>query len=213
MTVSERHELEGCAVFLSASFPSGERGQRVAPYDPAAIADAVSAIARAVLYAGGRLVFGGHPTISPLVLLCAADLDVKHRVDIFQSRFFEDAVPPETLALDERGYGVITWTPSVANDRQASLDSMRDEMLTRDDLVAGVFIGGMEGVTDEAAAFAERHPGAWLVPVLAPGGAARAVRPRCEAAADLNKVLASERYPLLAWRLVEELAKRGHGMR
>jgi hypothetical protein len=48
---SERLALDGRAVFLSPSFPSGERGQRVAPYDPEAIADAVAAIARAVLYA------------------------------------------------------------------------------------------------------------------------------------------------------------------
>ncbi|MGH8300567.1 MAG: hypothetical protein ACRET5_03775, partial [Steroidobacteraceae bacterium] len=104
-TNDERQALRSKAVFLSASFPSGDRGQAFRPYDAEAIADAVVAITRAVLYAGGRLVFGGHPTISPLVLLIAAELDTKGRVDIFQTRYFEGQVPPETLELDKRGYG------------------------------------------------------------------------------------------------------------
>ena len=59
-------------VFLSASFPSGKRGTRFEPFDPGAIADAVTAVARAVLVAKGRLLLGGHPTITPLVLTVAS---------------------------------------------------------------------------------------------------------------------------------------------
>jgi hypothetical protein len=208
---SERHALEGKAVFLSASFPSGQRGDRVRPYDPEAIADAVVAVVRAVLHAGGRVVFGGHPTISPLVLLCASELGVKHHVDIFQTEFFEGAVPPETLMLDERGYGEVHWTPAVEEDREASLALMRDRMLDRDDVVAGVFIGGMEGIAGEAALFRERHPHAWVVPVDAPGGAARRVTASEELPSQLYEMLASDRYPLVAWRLVRELADRRLG--
>jgi hypothetical protein len=115
-------------------------------------------------------------------------------VDIFQSRFFEDAVPPETLALDERGYGEITWTPKVDDDRQASLDLMRAKMLTRRDLVAGVFIGGMEGITDEAEGFTQRHPHAWVVPIIAPGGSARAVKSSDQLALGLHELLTSAHY-------------------
>lgn len=207
----KRHALQGNAVFLSASFPSGERGQIYRPYDPEAIADAVVAITRAVLYDGGRLVFGGHPTISPLVLLIAAELGIKGRVDIFQTRYFEGKVPPETLELDKRGYGDITWTETVHGDREASLEHMREQMLDRTDLIAGVFIGGMEGIPDEAELFAAAHANAWIVPIQAPGGAVRQVEPRGNLPNELVQVLTSNRYPLVAWRLVQALSRRNDG--
>lgn len=203
----KRQALQGKAVFLSASFPSGERGQRYRPYDPEAIADAVVAIARAVLDAGGHLVFGGHPTISPLVLLIAAELDVKGRVHIFQTRYFEGHVPPETLELDKRGYGEITWTAAVQRDRDASLAQMRAQMLARTDLVAAVFVGGMEGIPHEAELFARMHAKAWIVPIRAPGGAVRQIEPTVELPDELAHVLTSDHYPLVAWQLVQALSR------
>jgi hypothetical protein len=205
--VDHQHELDGAAIFLSASFPSGERGERVRPYDPHAIADAVVAVARAVLRADGRLVFGGHPTISPLMLLCASELGTKHRVEIFQTEFFKDAVPPETLALDDRGYGDIHWSENVDDDLEASLALMRERMLDRSDVLAGVFVGGMDGISDEAALFSRRHPAAWVLPLTAPGGAARWVEPSSELPEDLRELLGSERYPAVAWALVRSLAE------
>ena len=61
--------LAGKAVFLSASVPSKERSavyRRVAD-TAVSIEEAVVAVARAVFAAGGELVFGAHPSISPLV--------------------------------------------------------------------------------------------------------------------------------------------------
>jgi len=49
---------------------------------------------------------------------------------------------------------------------------MREEMLSRDDLVAAVFIGGMEGVEAEHELFRKFHPAAKVLPVPSPGGAA-----------------------------------------
>ena len=47
------------------------------------------AAAPAVLVAKGRLLFGGHPTITPLVLMVASELDIEAAVDVFQSQWFE----------------------------------------------------------------------------------------------------------------------------
>ena len=49
---------------------------------------------------------------------------------------------------------------------------MRIEMLSRQDLGAAVFIGGMEGVEIEFDLFQQYHPGAPVLLVPAPGGAA-----------------------------------------
>ena len=92
-------DLDGARVFLSASFPSGTRGERFKPYDAVAVAEAVTALAQAVIVGGGRLVFGAHPTISPLVLLVAGELNRPGIVAIHQSRHFEGRVPQETLDL------------------------------------------------------------------------------------------------------------------
>ena len=96
-------------VFLSASFPAGKRGTRFEPFDPGAIADAVTAVVRAVLVAKGRLLFGGHPTITPLVLMVASELDAKGAVDVFQSRWFEDQITRETRALQDAGFAAVHW--------------------------------------------------------------------------------------------------------
>lgn len=56
-----------------------------------------------------------------------------------------------------------------------SLRRMREAMLSRSELSAAVFIGGMEGV-QEFELFRQHHPDAPVVPVAAPGGAAREIR-------------------------------------
>ena len=49
---------------------------------------------------------------------------------------------------------------------------MREQMLSREDLVGAVFIGGMDGVEVEYDIFRRRNPKAFILPVAAPGGAA-----------------------------------------
>ena len=85
--------LSGSRVFLSASFPTGSRGERYRPYDPAEVADAVTAVVRALFIAGGSLVFGGHPTITPLVLHVAAEHGVRDRVIVYQTSWFTTTYP------------------------------------------------------------------------------------------------------------------------
>jgi hypothetical protein len=205
-------DLRGGTVFLSASFPSyDERGRRFAPFDPEGIADAVTAVSRVVLMSNGRLTFGAHPTISPLVLLVAGELDRERAVDVYQSAYFETEIPKETLQLVERGYGEMHLIHRHASgELEPSLEVMRREMLGRADLVAGVFVGGMEGIFSEYRMLSELAD-VPLVPIPAPGGAARELDPSPEIAERLGQQLRSERYPALALDLVSLLAERRAG--
>lgn len=68
-------DLRGRFLFLSASFPSFKRHPEFqATTDIAEISNAVVSLAKAVFQADGGLVFGGHPTITPLLLSVARDL-------------------------------------------------------------------------------------------------------------------------------------------
>ena len=68
-SLTTKSRLHGVAVFLSASVPSPERSHEYnrIPEAPLRIEEAVMSIARAIFMEGGTLVFGAHPSISPLV--------------------------------------------------------------------------------------------------------------------------------------------------
>jgi hypothetical protein len=89
-------------------------------------------------------------------------------VVLYQSRYFTDFFPEEN-----KHFGNVEYVPEVKNDREASLLQMRRAMLSRNDLSAAVFVGGMEGVIEERRLFAEFHPEGKILAVPAPGGAAR----------------------------------------
>jgi hypothetical protein len=186
----------GRGVLLSASFPSGERAERFPAADPSAIADAVSALTRAVLVQGGSLVFGGHPTISPLVLLIACEEGLRDRVDVHQSRWFEGEVPSETLQLQEQGFGRIVWAPREP-DLERSLTAMREAMLSQP-LAGGVFIGGMEGVIAEHRMLADLQPEVPAIGLPAPGGAAATLVADTELPAAIRQAAGSAAYPAAA---------------
>jgi hypothetical protein len=157
-------------VFLSASVPTPQRDPRYhATADIAAIREAIVALATVVL-PKGPLLFGGHPAISPLILLIARQLSVTERVIIYQSEFFRKMVPPESMAFPS-----ITWTPAEADDRQASLARMRQLMLADRPIRAGIFIGGMEGVEAEYDLFRRTHPRLPAYAIASTGAAASAL--------------------------------------
>jgi hypothetical protein len=182
-------------VFLAASFPSGERARDVEPYDAAQIADAVAHISRALLRGDHTLVFGAHPTISPLVLAVASELDARNRVEIHQSRWFEGDIPADTQRLVSKGYGEILWTDA-KKSRKASLRAMRKRMLFERPPKVAVFVGGMDGFFEEQQLAAEA--GAQCLALEGPGGAARQLAER-----DDVKLLAGPRYPLLAMAILD----------
>lgn len=158
--------LEGESVFLSASVPrKGSPFRRVedASY---IIEQAVVGLARAVLAHGGRLVFGAHPSISPLVASTASEYVLpgeKPRVIIYQSRAFSDVVPDETWSMHRLGYARIAWTDAVDGEHfrpgsdtsscDKSLTLMRKTMIVEQQPHTMVVVGGMKGIFEEADLF------------------------------------------------------------
>jgi hypothetical protein len=156
------------AVFMSASVPDPRRHPRYhTTADIAAIREAVVALATVVL-PKGPLLFGGHPAISPLILLIAHKLSATGRVAIYQSEFFRSVVPTESLAFPS-----ITWIAEVPGDREESLARMRRAMLNDQPIRAGVFVGGMEGVETEYALFRQTFPQLPAYAIASTGAAAR----------------------------------------
>lgn len=199
------NSLGGRYVFLSASFPSGERGRAVRPYDPSAVADAVTALLRAVLSRDGRLLVGGHPAITPLVLAIAMEHDAKHSVDIFQSEWFREQVTPETRRLVDLGYGRIHWT-NKGRDLDNTLKTMRKQMLSFGRVAGAVFVGGMDGVEEEYRTVGRMLPGVPRIPVRGPGGAAARLQTTdTEVPERLARQLDSRAYPFLSSKIVAHL--------
>lgn len=158
------------AVFLSASVPALGRAPFDQDIEPQMIQAAVGALAAAVM--GRRvLVWGGHPAITPMLWAAAKSLGVKYAdsVRLFQSRFWKEEDFPE----ENKHFGNVTYVVAVDADRDRSLQAMRLEMLRSSTFEAAVFVGGMEGISDEHALFAHLYPQAKCVPVAVTGGAAR----------------------------------------
>lgn len=156
------------SIFLSASVPVVGRGDYHKTSNPFLIQCAVRELVIAVIRQH-KIVWGGHPAITPMIWGICEDLDVDYskNVILYQSLYFEDRFPEEN-----QHFGNVIFTNAIPEDKKASLLLMREAMLSREDLVAAVFIGGMEGVEDEYALFREFHPSATVLPVAAPGGAA-----------------------------------------
>lgn len=156
------------AIFLSASVPLVDRGNYHETANPFLIQCAVRELVIAVIRQH-KIVWGGHPAITPMMWSICEDLGVDYSevVILYQSKFFQDRFPEE----NQRFRNVIL-TDAVPEDRDASLLFMREQMLSRQDLAAAVFIGGMDGVEAEHDLFVRFHPQAKVLPVAAPGGAA-----------------------------------------
>jgi len=174
-------------VFLSASIPDRNLN-RYTP-DPLAIREAVLALV-AVIVREGDLVFGGHPAISPLVEHAARSLKAVEHVHIFQSRWFENLVPPEARAFPN-----LHWTPR-GRDLTESLRIMRGKMLNFRTFRAGVFIGGMEGVEEECDVFKLRYSRGQIFPVASTQGAALRLWDRGEGPQDagIRNALATDKH-------------------
>lgn len=155
-------------IFLSASVPLPGRGDYEKTADPLLIQSAVRAFAEIVL-GRRRIVWGGHPTITPVLMEACIHLGVSYSnaVVLYQSKFFEEEFPEENAFFRN-----VEFTDKVADDRQASLVSMRHKMLSRPNLSAAVFIGGMDGVSEEAEIFQHYHSQSAQVFVGSTGGAA-----------------------------------------
>lgn len=155
-------------IFLSASVPEHGRGNFYETADPFLIQFAVRELVTLCL-GRRRIVWGGHPSITPMVRAVCADfgLEFDAPVLLYQSTFFKNLFP------EDNKYFQTTLVEAVGEDRDASLKLLRQTMLSRR-LTAAVFIGGMEGIFDEYEIFRSYHgPAGSVVPVGAAGGAAR----------------------------------------
>ena len=159
-------------IFLSASIPLPERDEKyIGTADIIAIRDAVIALTTVVL-PHHRLIWGGHPSITPLIyyVMERLNLNIQEHITLYQSRFFEKYFPE-----DNNKFKNIVFTDVVDNDREKSLLYMRHKMLDESEFSAGIFIGGMEGVEEEYDMFIEKHPKALALPIASTGAAAKKI--------------------------------------
>lgn len=160
-------------VLLSASVPDGlagtPEGQRLLDY--------TAAIIEALFDAGIHLVFGGHPSITPLVHRAAqARGAAKPPIDLFQLERFRSAAPPEVG--DARVFDRVHWVGDPRLPLGEDLGHLREPMvaLARAAIFIGGqtsdpkggFQGGQPGIRDEFTRFRARHPEA---PIYLVGGA------------------------------------------
>lgn len=157
-------------IFLSASVPLPERDKEyIESADIIAIRDAVVALATVVL-PHHRIVWGGHPSITPLIyyVMSKLNLNIQNHVTIYQSKIFQKLFP-----LDNNRFENVILTDILEDDREKSLLHMRQRMLSEYNFSAAVFIGGMEGIVDEYKMFNEMHPNAYILPVASTGAATK----------------------------------------
>lgn len=158
-------------IFLSASIPLPERNPKYhGTADIIAIRDAVVALATIVL-PSHRLIWGGHPSITPLInyVLQKLDIDIQQHITLYQSIFFEKHFPE-----DNNKFQNVIFTDKLENEKD-SLDLMRRTMLSSCEFSAGVFIGGMEGVEDEYKIFKKINSNAIILPIASTGAATKLI--------------------------------------
>lgn len=159
-------------IFLSASIPLQKRDpQYIETADIIAIRDAVIALTTVVL-PRYRLIWGGHPSITPLIyhVMEKLKLNIQEHVTLYQSIFFEKYFPK-----DNNKFKNIVLTDIVDDDRESSLLHMRSRMLGESEFAAGIFIGGMEGVEEEYDMFIKKHPKALVLPIASTGAGAKKI--------------------------------------
>ena len=215
-------DLRNRFVFLSASYPARKYKDLA---DSQEIASAVKALVKTVFHAHGKIVFGGHPSISPLVLMMAREFGQCGRIEIYQSEVFDETISKATTRLQAEEYGKIIRIPIDVGERARlganpnpadfpkSLTLMREAMLSqaRTNPAAAVFIGGDTGLFEERTLFSVKVQGAPMYPVGAPGGAARemAEAMRKDNPSELaNKLATSRNYLSLMLELVADI--EGH---
>jgi len=184
-------------VFLSASIPLPDRHpQFYETADVVAIREAIKGLILVLIERRGRLTFGGHPAITPLVRLLfnQANVSPREHVTLYQSEFFRRDFPPENSTFER-----VFLTPAVNDDREESLAAMRKHMLTGCNFDGAVFVGGMEGVITEYLLFRELNPNVPAYPIPSTGAAAKIVYEQYgyQGRVDLNDLT----YPTLFRRL------------
>lgn len=166
------------AIFLSASIPVKERDERyLKTADVVAIRDSIIELVKICIANKIRIVWGGHPAITPLVYK-AVELffsnqpkmeTIQEYIHLYQSRFFEKYFPEDNNKFNN------VYLTDALDSIGDSLELMRMTMLKSETFSAGVFIGGMEGVEIEYKMFKDLHPDSPTIPVASTGAAAKLI--------------------------------------
>ena len=159
------------AIFLSASLPDQNSSNFIGDADTIAVASAVRSLIYVVL-GRKRLIWGGHPSITPMIWSAAEYLDTNYAdwVTLYQSTFFEDDFPEQNAKFKN-----VEFVDKVGKDLEASLYEMRSRMFSDNSFSVAIFIGGMKGIRDEAKLLSELSPKTQLFPILTTGGATQEV--------------------------------------
>jgi hypothetical protein len=226
--LGDRPELfERPAIYLSASVPyrrspkefetaeqDAENQYFVATAQPLRIREAIAQLCRFAFSRDIDLVFGGHPAISPIVLVAARRFGAtpRKRVIVFQSLFFWSKIPQETLNFEDWELGTLLWTapqPTDAPTKEASLTWMRKlNFRSPQNLLAAVFVGGMEGCIEEADIATRDRP---TVPRFAIGSTGSAAadlldkRPGFSGSLDSDLLQKNISYPIVMRRIFESI--------
>lgn len=158
-------------IFLSASVPLPERDPiYFKTADIIAIRDAVIALTTVVLPLH-RIVWGGHPSITPLIyyIMDKLKLKVQGHLTLYQSEIFKDKFPPDNNKFEN-----VIITENLG-DIPSSVKRMRERIFSENKFEAAVFIGGMNGIIDEFNMFREYNPKALLLPIASTGAATKIV--------------------------------------
>lgn len=146
-------------VLLSASLPDELKGTVRAQR----LFDVLVVLSRALAGAGARLVFGGHPTITPVIDQAVARLGVQRDfLQLYQARHYESQVLEEIL--DQTRFPCVHWVGKKGDDRRSALTALRQRMAKEAD--AAILIGGrgirtdtpIPGLREEYALFRAKKP-------------------------------------------------------
>ena len=154
-------------IFLSASVPNRRSSNFVKDADTVAITSAVTALVYLAL-GRKRIVWGGHPAITPMVASVAHSLDTDYTewTKLYQSSHFLDHMPEENEQFSN-----IVVTPA-GGDLQESLFLMRHQMFEDNVFDCAIFIGGMSGIFEEYELFSSMQGDVPCYPIASTGGAA-----------------------------------------
>lgn len=211
VSFTEDAPLRKSNIFVSSSIP--DPGRWRGDFDSREITDAVVAAARAILTAGGVIVTGAHPTISPLLLYVAAEFPIdpdQPHVIVYQSGLFERVMPEATKRFQDFGVGYLRLTKPVRGDKPTpgrwnhSLRIMREQMFAETRPVAGIYIGGMADITTEFEMLNAMRPQPQAYALAAPGGeAATLVERSSEPMRDL--LAHSNIYPTIFHNVIQDV--------
>lgn len=177
-SVDDETPLEGTRVFLSAAMPSDPEEVELARET---LGPFLVSLTEALVDLGATLVFGGHPSVTPLIHRALKGFDKEHAggVELHQARFWRDGTRLKPEVREGPVFRGARWH-GAGRDPGADVAALRDGMI-REGLDAAVFVGGKTdgfigdrpGIVDEHERFCRACPGEPTFVVGLAGGAAR----------------------------------------